>query len=491
MISEHAYSVASVRSIEAYAFTHTVSAKTLMERAGQAAFDVLKHYYPNPVSVKVLCGSGNNGGDGYVLARLAHAQGYPTEIIRIDEPTTDCAKEMCTQCLELGITITAYQEQELIFQTSDVVVDALLGIGLERDVTGLMASVISRINTFEGFVLALDVPSGLCADRGVPLGCAIIADATVTLIAYKVGLLMGPARDYVGALHGDDLGVEELPQNIMPTCYTLPGRDYDELFIPRLHNSHKGHFGHVLVVGGDLGMPGAALLAAQAALRVGAGQVTILTHAINQAGILSACPEAMCAPLERLADMMASADVVVVGPGMSHSDWSKQMWQEVNECSLPMVVDAGALYFLAQNPSQSSGRILTPHPGEASLLLECTSEAVQNNRLQKAHELQHRYGGSVVLKGCGTLIQGLERTSVCSLGNPGMSSAGTGDVLSGVMGGLLAQGFPINDAAEWGVYLHALAGDRAAHAGGERGLMASDVIAELRALVNHDFNERA
>ncbi len=255
---------------------------------------------------------------------------------------------------------------------------------------------------------------------------------------------------------------------------------------PRARASHKGDYGHVLVVGGDHGMAGAVRLAGEAAARTGSGLVSIATRAAHAAVIAAACPELLCHGVECARDLrvlLQRASVVAIGPGLGQSAWAHDMLAAVLQMRLPRVVDADALNLLAQEPMQCDHWVLTPHPGEAARLLDMTTKQVQADRLQAAQALQQRYGGVCVLKGAGTLVCTSESVAICEAGNPGMASAGMGDVLTGVIAGLLAQGLSLVDAACAGVYIHAKAGDRAAQEG-ERGLLASDVMPHLRKLVN-------
>jgi len=256
---------------------------------------------------------------------------------------------------------------------------------------------------------------------------------------------------------------------------------------PRDQNSHKGNFGHVLVIGGDDGFSGAPRLAAEAALRVGAGLVSVATRSYYADNLNINRPEIMSHAVgssEDLSPLLAKATVIILGPGLGRSGWSVELWRAVINTSLPLVLDADGLNWLADDPRKSSHWILTPHPGEAARLLKKTSASIQKNRVEAVHELQNTYDGVIVLKGAGSLIATKKGVSICRAGNPGMASGGMGDALSGVIGGLLAQGLKPDIAAKLGVVLHATAGDLAAR-DGERGLLASDLMPYLRQLVNH------
>jgi hydroxyethylthiazole kinase-like uncharacterized protein yjeF len=256
----------------------------------------------------------------------------------------------------------------------------------------------------------------------------------------------------------------------------------------RLRNTNKRDYGHVLVIGGDYGMGGAVRMASEAALRVGAGLVTVVTRAEHVPVVNCARPEIMCYQArdeEELAKLTQRATVIIIGPGLGKSDWAKMLFSAVLSKDIPKVLDADALNLLSLNPAKSENWILTPHPGEAGRLLNKTTFEVQENRFAAIQELQNKYGGTLVLKGSGTLVQTpTTEAKMCPAGNPGMATGGMGDVLSGVIGGLLAQNMSLQHAAECGVLVHSMAADLAAHNGGERGLLATDLMSYLRELVN-------
>jgi hydroxyethylthiazole kinase-like uncharacterized protein yjeF len=257
---------------------------------------------------------------------------------------------------------------------------------------------------------------------------------------------------------------------------------------PRPREFYKGNAGHVLVVGGSVGFSGAVLLAAKAAFRVGAGLLSVATRPEHAAGLNISCPEIMCHGVNNVNDLLpliSKASVIVIGPGLGQTEWSKALLDAVLTQDKPMVVDADALNLIAVTPLKKSNWILTPHPGEAARLLKTTTAEVQHDRIASIKKIQQQFQGVCVLKGAGSLVLGDDKIPViCEAGNPGMATAGMGDVLSGVIGGLLAQQLPIEVAAKLGVLIHALAGDRAAKQSGERGMMASDLMVHLRELVN-------
>ncbi|HEX7113039.1 MAG TPA: NAD(P)H-hydrate dehydratase, partial [Mizugakiibacter sp.] len=385
--------------------------------------------------------------------------------------------------LESGGRIEPWSEA---LPPADVYVDALYGIGLNRAPEGEAAALIEALNVGGVPVLALDAPSGLDADGGHAPGAAVRAEATVSFVAWKRGLFTGQAPDLCGELElatldlPDALYAAHAPDARLLTAEALP---------PRARGGHKGDYGRVLVVGGDHGMGGAARLAGEAALRVGAGLVEIATRAEHVAPILAARPELMPRAVDGPQVLQAScerADVIALGPGLGQGAWGHALWlTSLLDARRPLVLDADALNLLAREPrALRDPAVLTPHPGEAARLLGCDVATVQRDRYAAARTLAQRYAAVTVLKGAGTLIASpAGEVAVCRWGNPGMASGGVGDVLTGVIAGLMAQGQAPWQAACLGVALHARAGDLAAEAG-ERGLLASDLFVPLRALVN-------
>ena len=483
------YTAAQVREFDRIAIEEFgIAGIELMERAGQAAFGQLRQRWPEANRVAVLTGTGNNGGDGFVIARLAHAAGLEVAVLQLGDRSRlrGDALRNAERWAETG---GIWQPFDGIPANTDVLVDAMLGTGLERDVSGDWARAIDTINTGGKPCLAIDVPSGLNADTGVAMGRAVRAAATVSFIGLKLGLFTADGPDCAGVVVFDGLGV---PAQVYASS-VLSARRIDwskqaARLAPRRRNSHKGHFGHVLVVGGNHGMGGAARLAAEAALRVGSGLVGLATRAEHVSAALAARPEIMVHAVDgadALQPLLRQASVVAVGPGLGGDDWAGRLWQAVLKAQRPLVVDADALRLLAAAPLQRDDWVLTPHPGEAATLLGVCNADVNADRIDAARRLQQRFGGSLVLKGAGSVVSSADPSppAVCSDGNPGMASGGMGDVLTGVIAGLLAQGLDTRDAAECGVCLHAAAGDVAA-AGGERGLLAGDLVAQLRGLVN-------
>lgn len=488
------YTAAQVRELDRVAIEEQgIPGFTLMRRAGRALFECLRSEFGDGGRITIFCGTGNNGGDGYVVATLARQCGLDVAVVQVgdSEKIRGAALQARQLAQQDGVPISAFAPNTEI--ADGVVVDALLGTGLSGDVRGDSAAAIAAINDSGLPVLAVDIPSGLCSDRGVVLGAAVRADCTVTFIGVKRGLLTASAPDYTGTLYFADLEVPDVVfAGVDDVVDRLQLDVLSSLLPPRLPSTHKGHCGHVLVVGGDTGMAGAALMAAQAAGRSGAGLVSCATRPENVAAIVSRCPEVMARPVsngQQLQEVLERASVVVIGPGLGREPWGEQMLQRVLHSSLPLVVDADALNIVSAGQFAGLARrdnwIITPHPGEAGRLLGCSAAQVQQDRFSAAVDLQRRYGGAVVLKGVGTLVADTDHDAVglCPYGNPGMASGGMGDVLSGVLGGLLAQGLSVGQAARLGVCIHACAADLAS-GDGIRGLLATDLLPFVRQLVN-------
>ena len=484
------YSTQQVRALDAYAIeTLGIPGYTLMQRAGEAALRCLRTRWPGARAVVIVCGPGNNGGDGYVLARLARSAGLAVTVLAASpaDRLRGDARQAAEAWLAEGGTVRPFEPQPLA--EADLIVDALLGTGLQGTLRAPMAQVIRRINAAGRPVLALDVPSGLDSDTGLPLGEAVQAECTVSFVGLKTGLFVGDGPQFAGHVCFDDLGlgaagVRPPPARLERILEAEIGRALPR----RARSAHKGDFGRVLIVGGAEGMPGAARLAGEACLRVGAGWVSVAVAPQNVPAVSAGRPELICVPLaepQALREPARSVDVIAIGPGLGRSEWARGALQVALAAGKPLVVDADALNLIAEpHPGARQDWLLTPHPGEAGRLLGMSAAEVQRDRLGALDRLTARYGGVVVLKGAGTLIGAPERTAaVCERGNPGMASPGMGDVLTGVIAGIFGQCGELWSAARAGVLAHALAGDAAARAG-ERGLLAGDVIEELRACIN-------
>ena len=481
------YDAGQAKAIDNFAINELeISALTLMTRAGQAAMRCLKQNWRSVRKVVVVCGKGNNAGDGFVLARYLRESNYQVRTIYLGGDSIlsteagACLEAMRTAGVESSEDLSALEDAELI-------VDALLGIGINRAVDGKYAEVISRINASGSPVLSLDIPSGLEASTGKILGGAVVASATVSFITPKVGLYTGAGPDYAGQVFFEDLDMPILAyEKIAPSARMLVYERAKESLSPRQKSSHKGTNGHALIVGGAPGFRGALMLAGEAAARAGSGLVSLIGYAHGPELFNAERPELMFRAIEKPTEMetsLARADVVAIGPGLGLDAAAMARFSRVLESPLPLVVDADALRLLGNEPVQRQNWILTPHPGEAAHLLACSIADVQSDRISAAQEIQQRYGGMVILKGAGSIIIGGDIPEVLIHGNPGMGSGGMGDVLTGVIAALIAQGLDIRNAARLAACIHAKAGDRAALAD-ERGLLARDLMPHIRRLVN-------
>ena len=487
------YTAAQVRELDRITIEERgVPGIRLMKRAGRVAFETLLDIYGRPPAITVYCGAGNNGGDGYIVAALAAAAKLDVRVVQV--APADKLKGDARLAYELALAEGVEMASADLASAPDrgVVVDAMLGTGLKGDVRADAAGVIGAINTSGLPVLAVDIPSGLCADSGRVLGAAVEAEATVTFIGRKRGLYTGSGPALCGEIFFDDLAVagdvfDEVPGAVVISDWAALANN-----IPRRRaDAHKGLFGHVMIVGGDLGFGGAAILAAEAALRSGAGLVSVATRPEHVAGLNARCPEVMAVGItsgQQLEPLLARPDVLVVGPGLGRTPWSEQLLQKSLAAGLPMVIDADALNILGEGrvgaTADLSASVMTPHPGEAARLLGCSSGDVQRDRFAAVTALVEKYRAVALLKGAGTLIKGeADGIALCPYGNPGMAAGGMGDVLSGIIGALLAQGLAPQAAAETGAALHGAAGDRAAADMGFVAMAASDVVARLAGVI--------
>lgn len=461
----------------------------LMERAGQALFSQLNISYPAVERVLVVVGTGNNGGDGYVLGRLAQEAGLQVDVASVDKnKTLQGDAQTARQAYEkaggkvLDATQTPFGDYELL-------VDGLLGTGLQGPPRDKTAELIETMNDSGLPILAIDIPSGLHADTGEILEIAIAAHTTMTFVAVKAGLTTGDGKACAGNLFVDGLGITEAFQSLATARGYRVAVEELAALPPRWDNAHKGQFGRLLCIGGNKGMGGAIRLSAEAALRCGAGLVKVYCHHQSLYQVSNGRPELMVSS-DNLSQQLDWADVIVLGPGLGQDGWSKTTFEQtlsylVHE-NKPVLVDADGLNLWSQHLHKLhlSDVVITPHPAEAARLLHKDTQAVQADRFSAVSALAAQIDGSCVLKGAGSLISSGANNYVCADGNPGMATAGMGDVLSGVIGALLAQGLGAEHAAVYGVCLHAAAGDLAAENGGQRGILASDLFTPLRQLIN-------
>ena len=468
----------------------------LMERAGLESFRVLRDRWPAARRVMVVAGPGNNGGDGFVVARLAAAAGLSVSVGLIGDAAR-LAGDARTAFRRMDAAAPGPTSAPVPFRgvaaDTDVVVDALFGTGLTREVSGAAVDAVRAMNDSAAPVLALDVPSGVHSDTGRELGGAVRAAVTVSFIGLKQGLFTREGRECAGEIVYRDLGVPApVLARVESSARRMAYADCVGLIGPRRRDTHKGRLGHVLVVGGDHGFAGAARLAGEAAARSGAGLVSVATRPGHVAALVASRPEMMVHGIESpdaLEPLLDRASVVAVGPGLGRSEWGASLLERVIATDRSLVVDADAINLLAERqvawPGPATRAVVyTPHPGEAGRVLGEPARALEADRFAAVRSLAEAHPGTWLLKGAGTIVAAPGAVPrVCEGGNPGMASGGMGDVLTGVVAALLAQGCSALDAASAGACVHAAAADAAA-GGGERGMLASDVIAALRPLVD-------
>jgi len=464
----------------------------LMLRAGQASFTLARDLWPAAAHWLILCGHGNNGGDGYVVARLAQAAGIQVTLLACEssKPLPEEAKQARDGWLAAGGEIHA---AESVWPPQvDLIIDALTGTGLNHAPKAPYATLIKAINAHAAPVLALDIPSGLVAATGITPGEAVVADHTLCMIALKPGLLTGKARDHVGRLHCDTLGLDSWLSGQQAPVKRYDARDLLRWLTPRKATSHKGDHGQLLVIGGDSGTAGAIRMTGEAALRSGAGLVRILTQEDNIGPIITARPELMVDSVnaDKVQNALEWADVIAIGPGMGQRDWAQQALQLVAASEKPMLWDADALNLLAIKPDKRQNRIITPHPGEAARLLGVPTREIERDRLHAARTLAQRYGGVVVLKGAGTVIASENGdVAIADVGNAGMASGGMGDALSGIIAALSGQQLSLFEAACAGCVVHGATADAVARERGTRGMLATDLFERLWQFVNPEMTQ--
>ena len=460
-----------------------ISGFRLMYRAASFAMAELLERWSNPKSVSIVCGSGNNAGDGYLLAGALHARQIPVQIVQVGDTSRlqGDAKRAFESIAELGLTVT--NDEEL---SGEIIVDALLGTGARGEVRPTFAEAIDRINAAGKPVLALDLPSGIDADTGgFLMEEPVRADLTTCFVGRKLALATGKARNVAGEVVTSSL---EIPLEVFQRVTGLPviPTNEGERALPeRLPSSHKRHFGHVLIVGGNRGMGGAVLLAGEACLRTGAGLVSVITHPDHAGNLLTRRPELMVrgsADGQIDPSLFKNVDLVAIGPGLGVDDWAHELLKAACTSTKPMVVDADALNLLANGSYfLPAGSVVTPHPGEAARLLDTSTASIESDRVGAVRKLTANTHAVGVLKGAGSLVANDGQPyAICDVAEPSLSTAGSGDVLTGVIAATYAQLRDPLRATALGVYLHALAGQRARALGDGRGVIAGDLIDALR-----------
>ena len=463
----------------------------LMKRAAEFSFDSTLKKYPNTKSFLVFCGIGNNAGDGYLFASHAIKKGLNASVVYLASPKNlkgDALKAF-VELKMLGAKIIPWTK-ECDFD-ADIIVDAIFGIGLNRIVEGDYLECIKVINESKKTVIALDIPSGLCANTGQQKEVAIKAEITFTFVGKKIGMYLESGPDCCGQVCFSNLSIQEKNfQTAKPSVEIVNDVLSNKILGKRSKASHKGNYGHVLIVGGNNGMGGAARIAAEGAIRSGAGLVSVITRPENVNLITRLRPEIMCYAadhkLSNLKELIEKVDVIAIGPGLGIDDWAHQLYAEIMTSEQPLIMDADALNILSLDPIQRGNWILTPHPGEAAKLISKSTTQIQSDRLTSLEEIINQYQATVILKGNNTLVGNMNRIPyVINEGNPGMASAGMGDLLTGLTAGLMAQysNHDYGQIAALAAFIHAKAGDQAA-LNGQRGLIATDLLCELRTLLN-------
>ncbi|TGE83028.1 bifunctional ADP-dependent NAD(P)H-hydrate dehydratase/NAD(P)H-hydrate epimerase [Pseudoalteromonas sp. KS88] len=465
-----------------------VSMYTLMERAGKAVFEQVIKHYPHAQNYVILAGVGNNAGDGYIIASLAKQAGKQVTVIAAlpDKPLTGDALTAQKAWLAVGGEISNYDPKTI--KTADIIIDGLLGTGLKSEVREPFTKLIKTANNSPAPIVAIDLPSGINADTGIVQGVAIQAEFSVTFVGIKQGLVTGEGRAHTGKCEFADLGVGQAFIQLATPSAELINYDGIQGLTKRQNNSHKASHGKLLCVGGNAGTAGAIRLTGEAALRSGAGMVKVYTHPESVLAVSIGRPELMVTTAD-LTSALEWATCIAIGPGLGQDSWAKSTFEAViQHCvdhNKAMVVDADALNLIAQQsaPITLKNTVFTPHPGEAARLLDCTINDIESDRYQSAQKLAETYLTTCVLKGAGSIIADDSNTRVCTDGNPALAVGGSGDVLTGIIAGLIAQELTTEQAACFGVTLHAKAGDVLAKAEGERGMLPSDLYIVVRQLM--------
>ncbi|KEI69998.1 bifunctional ADP-dependent NAD(P)H-hydrate dehydratase/NAD(P)H-hydrate epimerase [Endozoicomonas elysicola] len=510
-LPESLYTADQVRQLDHVAIHREgIPGFELMNRAARAVMAAVSRRWPQASTLLVLCGAGNNGGDGYLVAKLAQEKGLRVSVLSLKDPAQLSGDALIAwhACTEAGVVIRPYDSKQSL--CADVVVDAMLGTGLNGHIRGDYEEAVKRLNHLESPVCAVDIPSGLCADTGAPLGCAVKAVLTVSFIGLKQGLMTGQGPEYCGELVFNNLRVpDSVYQSVASGCLRITPGQFQGWLSPRSRVAHKGDFGHVLLIGGNKRMPGAIIMAAETAIHCGAGRVTVVTRKRHLTALAVRCPEVMGTSIKGrsgLGSLTEGKNVIVIGPGLGRDDWGLKLLKDALAAECPIVLDADALNLLSDHPQLLNGRkssmIFTPHPGELARLSGLDVPTIQKNRFAALADCHGQLGAllgekrvgergtdrqadiALLLKGAGTLIFDGQNTALCSEGNPGMAVAGMGDVLSGVIGALLAQGLEPFKAAQMATWLHASAADEVVAGQGETGLRATELIPVIRQRLN-------
>lgn len=466
-----------------------IPSMVLMERAALKTVELMEQENLDLSRTLVACGSGNNGGDGYAIARLLHIKGYDTSIYFVGKETSRSTENQVQKNIAEYYQIPVVQQLE--GKEYSVIIDAVFGIGLTREITGDYCNAIEALNAVKGMKVAVDMPSGIHDETAQVMGTAFRADLTIAIAYQKRGHLFQPGNMYAGKVLVADIGIydDSLPEGELLTYHYDKG-DLRERFPKRKANSHKGSYGKVLFIAGSKGMSGAAYLCAKAAYAVGAGLVRVYTHEENRVILQQLLPEAIITTYEtynraEVEELLTWADVVGIGCGLGKSESAVQLVKQVlREAECPCVVDADALNILSEHMEYLSYAkqpvVLTPHMKEMARLLACSVQELSENRMDYLVSMTNNYPVTCVLKDARTLVgQKNEDTYVNVTGNSAMAKGGSGDVLTGIIAGILAQKADVYEAACLGVFLHGMAGDEARAQKGEYSVFASDLIASV------------
>lgn len=488
------YLSAHISAIEHQATAQGISSTALMNRAGVASFDLLKARWPEVDAVHVLCGGGNNAGDGYVLAALAAKRAIPTYVWYLSDPVTlaGAAQKAYQYAIQEQVTVASFDEQAVmaVLSSGSVLVDALLGIGFKAPLREAYALAIHWLNQQVQPVLSLDIPSGINPDTGAG-DVAVIANTTSTFIGQKVGLATGRGLACAGQISLATLG---LPSDLLAQSdcrgQQIDGQALLAMLLDRQPDAHKGHSGHVMIIGGDSGTGGALLMASEMALYGGSGLVSAVTRPEHSTQLLIRRPEIMAHSVnsgQELLPLLKRASVLAIGPGLGTKAWGAQLCHHGLESQLPVIVDADGLNLFASHDSFTQPRekwVLTPHPGEAARLLSCTVSDIEHNRLAAALALNAKFGGVIVLKGAGTIVTDGHKIAINDTLAPALATGGMGDILTGLIAALYAQGLDLFDASALAVWLHSEAGRQLGDKLGVRGVLATEVIVAIREQLN-------
>lgn len=499
-----------MRHIDNYTISNIgIPSMVLMERAALSVSNHIKELISNNKKIIIICGTGNNGGDGLALARILYSCNIRTKVIILGEEqklSKDCKNQLdILKNIRIPFRFINNDYKLSFINEYDIIIDGIFGTGLTREISGLHYECIQLINNTNKYVISLDIPSGINASTGQVLGVAVKANITITFGLAKLGCLIYPGASYVGQLKITDIGFPQKAYNqIKSNIFSL--EHIDLKFLPkRMEQSNKGTYGNVLVIAGSINMAGAAYLSAYAAYRIGAGVVKILTHENNRQILQTSLKEAILVTYNtsdekelnqdeqsQIIKNIQLADSIVIGPGLSQSKVAKQLLKiTLKYSNVPIIIDADALNILSQNISMLSNHkqqiILTPHPLEMARLKKTTVADITHNLVEHAYEICLSLDVICVLKDANTVITNSKK-DICinQSGNNGMSTAGCGDVLTGIIAGLIAQKMKAYESACLGAYIHGLAGDNAKQKIGTYALMASDIINNLSYVINDE-----